>query len=221
MIIVITTCKGRLDHLKLSLPRFTEQFEKTVVVDYSCPDGTKDYAAEVPKTYIEYVRATGFHKTHALNVGAERAIAEGATRLCFLDADTLIHPGLRGLLDGLPENSMAITGPKTFRYSALLGFLCVSVKAYLTVQGYDEKFKGWGYEDLDMRLRLYCDAGCNPAHIPEEYFYAIKHGTDRRTEYQPDGLIEGAKRNQSIYKASLRSRLHHWSTELKECLPYR
>ena len=48
---VITTCKGRLEHLKQTLPRWLAEPNVFVtVVDYDCPDGT---AAWVKENYPE------------------------------------------------------------------------------------------------------------------------------------------------------------------------
>ncbi len=38
---IITTCKGRLEHLKQTLPAMLAQKDsEVIVVDYSCPHGT-------------------------------------------------------------------------------------------------------------------------------------------------------------------------------------
>ena len=226
MIIPVVTCKGRLQHLTQTLPLLVEQFERTVVVDYSCPDRSGKYAAELPGVCVETVQgAQWFHKTHALNLGADRAIDEGATSLLFIDADTKPILGLRSLLESIPDNMMGITGPKTFAHSSLIGLLLVSVHKFQTVNGFDETYIGWGYEDQDMRLRLYCDARCKPYHIPEYYFESIRHENTLRSEYQQQTLIDGAKRNQRLYRTALRERISSnpdfWCDELKQCLPYR
>ena len=44
---IVTTCMGRLDHLKESLPAMLAQPDsEVIVVDYSCPQGTGDYVAK-------------------------------------------------------------------------------------------------------------------------------------------------------------------------------
>lgn len=222
LIVPVVTCKGRLQHLAKTLPVLREQFEQIVVVDYSCPDRCGVFAATVPGVSVELVTGKEhFHKTHALNIGARSAIDGGATRLLFIDADTIIRPRLRELVESIPLHSMGITGPKEFAHTSLLGFLLVSVGGYMAVNGFDERYIGWGYEDQDMRLRLYCDAGCKPYHIPESYFESIVHDNTLRGEFQLGDLKESARRNQRLYRDALRARLDHWSTELKECLPYK
>ncbi len=222
MIIPIVTCKGRLQHLTQTLPLLVEQFDKVVLVDYDCPDKCGMYAGQISRVLVEYVvGAKLFHKTHALNIGAERAMAEGATRLLFIDADTQVTSGLWAMIHQIPSDRMIITGPKTFGHTSLLGFLGVSVDNFCKVEGFNERYIGWGYEDQDMRLRLYCDAGCKPHHIPEHHFVAIRHNNSLRHQFQTEGLKESALRNQTLYRHALRARLSHWSTELKECLPYK
>jgi len=76
---IITTCKGRLDHLKESLPAMVAQGAKEViVVDYSCPDGTGDYVA-VTYPDVRLVRVEGeqhFSNWKARNAGAEVATGD-------------------------------------------------------------------------------------------------------------------------------------------------
>ena len=44
---IITTCMGRLDHLKQTLPRLLEQPDcEVIVVDWSCPQDTAGYVAK-------------------------------------------------------------------------------------------------------------------------------------------------------------------------------
>ena len=44
---IVTTCKGRLEHLKQSLPRMAAQAgAEVIVVDYDCPDGAGAWVAE-------------------------------------------------------------------------------------------------------------------------------------------------------------------------------
>ncbi len=42
---IVTTCKGRLEHLRQSLPIFSRRAAEVVVVDYDCPQKTRDFVA--------------------------------------------------------------------------------------------------------------------------------------------------------------------------------
>ncbi len=90
---IVTTCKGRLHHLKQTLPTWLQQDGVDVtVVDYSCPDRTGDW---VHRYYpeVQVVRVKGketFHLAHARNRGAGAA-PKGW--LCFFDADLVVKSG--------------------------------------------------------------------------------------------------------------------------------
>jgi hypothetical protein len=172
--ITVVTCMGRLAHLKASLPTFPRP---CVVVDYSCSERSGDWAEQQPG--VKVVRVTGetfFHKSRALNLGAARAIQMGAQQLCFLDADTLVRPSFAPAL----KPKLACIAPAGF--DQLVGVLVVSSADFQLAKGYDEAYRGWGVEDLDMRLRLYLLAGCRFERIPTGQLDSIPHSNDLRTK---------------------------------------
>ena len=88
----ITTCKGRLGHLRQTLPRVASQPGiECIVVDYGCPDGAAAWVeAEFPSVrVVRVIGVEGFNVSHARNVGAQSA---SAPWLGFFDADVLLAP---------------------------------------------------------------------------------------------------------------------------------
>ncbi len=88
----VTTCKGRLHHLKQTLPLLLAAGpDQIVVVDYACPDGTADWVKEnYPQ--IDVVRVTddpGWCLPRARNQGASQV---DSGWICFIDADIKIDP---------------------------------------------------------------------------------------------------------------------------------
>ena len=86
----ITTCKGRLEHLRHTLPRVVAQPDLAcVVVDFSCPDGTADWVQKhhPQVTVVEAANEPGFSAPRARNLGAAAARTEW---LGFFDADILL-----------------------------------------------------------------------------------------------------------------------------------
>src|ERR1700674_5706017 len=98
---IITTCKGRLGDLKLSLPTFLAQDgAEVIVVDYDCPDGTSAYVAR-HHPEVRLVAISGrpkFNISHARNLGAAAAMGEF---LVFLDADVLVAGHFLAHLSGV------------------------------------------------------------------------------------------------------------------------
>ena len=162
---IITTCKGRLDHLKQTLPRMLAQDAEVIVVDYSCPEGTAEFVErEYPRAKVVRVEGEkGFSNWKARNRGAQAASGDV---LVFCDADTiLVEDGVQKLAQALP--------PKTFGYfkrgaterfnkaglrlgsNQLRGFHAIPARAFRRLGGYDEVLLGWGAGgDTDLEERL-------------------------------------------------------------------
>lgn len=210
----ITTCRGRLAHLKKSSrallldPHINNDpggHHYVVVCDH-CPDdsGTwlkKTYGSRVnvkhtpfPPYLLHKNLVAYFQKTNALNFGAS---SPQTNYLVFLDADTIVAPRLLQFLqkEATPNNFLVCFPDKTHR--DLSGFLCVSVKAFEKIGGYDTRMFGWGAEDLDIRLRLYF-SGLSFVPVPTNLLSAIPHSDELRKRFNGDVSL------QSTYKFNLR-----------------
>ena len=153
---IVTTCKGRLDFLKRSLPTFARQTEtEVVVVDYDCPEGTGDWvAANFPGVRVAAVTSAPiFNLSRARNIGAGRAEAPW---LVFCDADQLLAPSFASALSGslVPGTYLRVWrdtpwGPKRMGVP-----LACEAAVFRAVGGYDDAFRGWGMEDREICERL-------------------------------------------------------------------
>ena len=176
----ITTCKGRLQHLMQSLPTMAAQpGTETIVVDYDCPDGSADWvAAHFPAIRVVRVAQQPiFNAARARNLGAAAATAPW---LCFVDADTLLHPDFAASV-------LAVAAPG-FYYQcvhgrrALAGSVVLPQAAFARLQGYDEVLEGWGGEDRDLYHRLE-RLGLRQPDLPAHLLDTIRHGIDLRTRF--------------------------------------
>jgi len=141
---IVTTCKGRLAHLRQSLPLMLEQgADEVIVVDYGCPEGTADW---VKKNYpqVKIVRVDddpGFCLSCARNAGARAVKSDW---ICFIDADILVQPGfVAWMRNQLEPNSFYRTPMIDGKWDACGSFI-VSRVAFERIGGYDEVFRGWG-----------------------------------------------------------------------------
>lgn len=177
---------GRLAHLQATLPVLLQGPVDVVVVDYSCPQKAGDW---VERTYghtgrvvVERVRGRRtFNKPEAHNRGAKRASKwKPGTYLCFVDADTIVTPQLwPWLMPRLrPDRFWFVEG--WMDQPDVTGLLVVHAPAFAQSGGFDERMRGWGAEDLDMRLRLYFKMGLPFEEIPVAYVRAISHGDGLR-----------------------------------------
>ena len=165
---IITTCKGRLDHLRESLPRMVSQSaNEVIVVDFSCPQGTSEFvASNFPSVRLVQVAGEDhFSNWRARNAGASVACSE---TLLFLDADTILADGaIDWLSENLPDRAYGFFDRKTSQSfnrggpriaaNQLKGLHVVPSAAFRRIGGYDEVLEGYaagGDTDLEERLSI-------------------------------------------------------------------
>jgi hypothetical protein len=151
---IVTTCKGRLHHLRRSLPRFLAQPDtEVIVVDYDCPDGTSELVArEFPAARVVAVKdRPHFDISRARNLGGDAATGEW---LAFLDADIVIASDFHARLAPQLEPGTYHRFPSRGRNSSLWGSAVMRRADYLAVGRYDEVMQGYGGDDQDMYFRL-------------------------------------------------------------------
>lgn len=162
---IITTCMGRLEHLKQTLPRMIEQAAEVIVVDYSCPQGTAAYVSQhFPDVKLVQVEGQKyFSNWKARNAGAEAATGE---LLVFCDADTLLGPeAVEWIEANLPPQSFGhfqlqdVTHFNTSQLrlgaNQLRGFLAVPAQVFGRAGGYDEFMEGYaGGADTELENRM-------------------------------------------------------------------
>jgi glycosyltransferase involved in cell wall biosynthesis len=191
---IITTCKGRLDHLKQSLPKMVSQGAEVIIVDYSCPQGTGEFVTDNFAS-VRLVSITGeehFSNGKARNAGAAVASSD---MLVFVDADTVLAEGaIEWLSEHLPGHAYGFFDQKASRSfnrggprlaaNQLKGFHVVPAPAFRRVGGYDEVLEGYAAgADTDFEERL--------AHIrvvgrpldPQIIESVIQHDAASRTQH--------------------------------------
>lgn len=183
-ITVITTCKGRLVHLKQTLPGIVAQEPaEIIVVDYDCPDGAGDWV-EQNFPSVKLVRSgprKEFCLAEARNLGAAQA---SSPWLFLIDADILVQPQLFLWLDeNLPERVFCRSGKQKDKTERQLSgtLLCPSADFRAAGQ-YDVCFRGWGNEDQDFYYRL-GRCGLLASYFPAALVAAIHHGDEMRMRF--------------------------------------
>jgi glycosyltransferase involved in cell wall biosynthesis len=172
---LVTTCKGRLDHLKQTLASMLSQgFHEVLVVDYDCPHGTAEWIRtnHPSVSLVEIKNEPLFNVAKARNVGASRSSGDV---LCFVDADVVLAEGyLRWFGNNFAQDSFYILG---------VGSPVCTRAQFETIGGYDDVIAGWGGEDLDFCLRLK-QAGYDLKLFPKNLVQdRIRHSDLMRTAY--------------------------------------
>lgn len=197
-IALITTTKGRLHHLRETLPLMLAQgADEVIVVDYDCPDGSGDWV-ERHHPGVQVVRvdaAPSFCAARARNMGAAVARSEW---LVFIDGDIRTHAGwvdwMREFLE--PGNFYRAASGQRGRDPELEGTSICRRADFDAVGGYDEVFDAWGGEDTDLYGRLERH-GLRTSFYPISFVDAIRHGDEERSGW--GGL--GSKRERWVLLA--------------------
>jgi len=199
LISVVTTCKGRLEHLKVTLPHMMALPDcEVIVVDYDCPDGAGDWVrATYPEARVVQVGDRRvFNVSRARNLGVAAA---NAPWLLMLDADVIAVSGLVDMLRPAMQRGVYLLPDP--RPSDLGGTLLVTREDFDAVGGYDEAFEGWGSEDQDLIARL-DHAGRVIRTFPAYALTGLRHDDDMRVSFHEVTDLDANRAVNSLYRAA-------------------
>ncbi|MBL7002511.1 MAG: sulfotransferase [Gammaproteobacteria bacterium] len=197
---IVVTCKGRLEHLKQSLPQLLKQTSSTVfLVDYDCPNQSGEWAHKKYNkvNVIKVTKSPEFNLSHARNLGAKPG---SAPWILFIDADIL-----------LPENFLATIQqkikPKHFFHgngipASTYGTCIIERSAFHLAEGYDVIIRGWGGEDIDLYTRLEA-LGYTRNKIELQGINVLPHSDEKRMEFNPHKSIHYNQVKNRLYRTSI------------------
>lgn len=204
-----TTCKGRLHHLRETLPANLKAEEgnpnvEFVVLDYSSDDGLADWIKEnfseaMQSGRLRYARldnAPHFKMAHAKNMAHRLATGDV---LCNVDADNFIVPDFsRWLREQFVQNENCLVSclistltdvykKKIGEWKRVEAFspgiggrVAMSKTNFDQLRGYDERLSGWEGEDVDL-VRRAQRFGLERVMLPKEFYGSvISHDNDAR-----------------------------------------
>jgi|GEM_PF-1070753 len=216
-----TTCMGRLEHLKQTLPKNLhdnpEKDVQFVVVNYGGDPEMEswikrsfpDEIHEGRLKYVSYPAAEYFHMAHAKNMA--HRLADGRI-VCNLDADQFTGPGFASYIvsemrDEKDEHGKPVKSNIYCRHDPVqmvqeapdkhssLGKIAVKKADFDAIRGYDESISGWGDDDRQLIARLTVQRGLRAHAIPMEFAHPIQHSDEVRLEnYSPAAQSASQKR---------------------------
>lgn len=196
---IVTTCKGRLAHLRETLPRMVAQSNtRCIVVDYGCPQKCGEWVAEYwPAVKVIRVEDDpGFCASRARNIGAQHADGDW---LAFVDADIRLHQNFSEEIRHkfMPRHHL-LPSPATMETYGT--FVCER-EVFNQIKGYDEAFRSWGGEDEELYLRLRM-SGNHQSGFPGALVEVISHDDSLRTTYYAEKSRNEAVMVSTLYAAA-------------------
>ena len=203
----IVSCRGRADHFVRAIQTMKD-LDVTLVVQYDHDTAELERLSNLTNENLSVVGQPSmrwFNKSSALRFGVDEVTREsGKCWLLFLDSDTLLTPAaLETFMVFSQERADQFLVMNPCRATAdLTGLLMVHSDAYRSVGGHDSSIRGWGWEDIDLRVRL-VTRGFQIHVMPEDQVFAIPHGDDLREKYCWEGKASTLEKNRQKVLADL------------------
>lgn len=182
---IVTRCMNRAVHLKETLPTWLQfkEPEKIIILDWSSSEDILSMINDYQDGRIYHVYVPGhkyFHRSKSLNTGIRYVDTE---LVLHIDVDIKLSPGFFDALN--------IDNPDTFYSLAqyFLGGTCIfSKRMFLALNGYNEHFFEWGWEDVDFqnRMKEYFPV----KKIPTAYMQHIDHPRNKKFINQPNPISD-------------------------------
>jgi hypothetical protein len=205
---IIVTCKGRLHHLKESLPRLLAQPNVLVtVVDYDCPQKTAAWVKANFKQVkvVEVKNKPQFNLADARNHGAKHALQGW---WCFLDADILVQKGWANEVRKILQPSCYYVA-RPLKWG-MTGTVILESSSYRRAGGYDSIIHGWACEDLDFYSRLR-QIGVRPKFWNGELASIILHSDAERTKFYDRTKAASKTIGGEYHRQKLRLMIDKWA----------
>lgn len=201
------TCKGRAQHIKLTLPQNLRDNAsypnaRFLLLNYSSPDDLMEYLAWNHREAIQdhilsvytYQTDGPFRMAHAKNMAHRLAISEGADILVNLDADNFTGAGFaRYIAEAFKEPNVFMAIGKIvpgITPRGLSGRIVVSKQAFIRAGGYDERFADWSPDDKDFNHRLQ-RMGYEWRKIEDRFLDCVRHNDKMRFREYPHAKHQG------------------------------
>ena len=195
MIVFCTTCKGRTQHLEVTLPQnlADNKSSKFVILNYGDPGPLRKFLSGFEKEresgrLVVYVHPCEgpFRMAHAKNMAHRLAMREGGDILVNLDADNFAGRDFDRYVEeqDMSSNFLWAKMVKGEMTRGISGRIVVNKHMFLNAGGYDEQFHTWSPDDKDFNLRLQ-RLGYAGLEIPQDYLNSVLHNDKMRFKEYP------------------------------------
>ncbi len=194
---------GRLDHLETTLPLMLQEFSEVIVVDWSCPQRSGDWAEREGARVVRKNGEQYWNASKARNLGARYVKTRN---VCFIDADVMVSPGVQTEIEGLIDLSHMVLAPRApdgRDVHNLNGFIALDIGQFWGVLGYREFLEGYGLEDGYLRAQLTIERGMKSKRLSPSSLGALRHSHELRNAFAKEPLQVSARRNSDLLSAYL------------------
>jgi glycosyltransferase involved in cell wall biosynthesis len=203
---IITTYKNRPHHIIETLPTWINQDTnipyEIIIVDYNTSEQLHDLlVVQSTKVNIKHIRCERlpiFQLSHARNIGANQA---SGSVLFFVDIDTRLRPNAVEYIYAVDNDHYMAAVDSDVRKDIINGgLIAVQSRFHHAIFGFNENLVGWGFEDIDYKLRLE-KLGLSFQSIEFGYYDCIDHDDKQRTQcYSEEKEISWTRNRQTALR---------------------
>ncbi len=172
-----------------------EEFERVIVVDWSCPQNSGEWAKKEGAEVVQVKGQQYFSASKARNLGARKCSSRS---IVFIDADTMVMTGLRAEVEELLDLRHMVVASRTsqnLEVHDLGGFLAVDIGQFWGVGGYNEELEGYALEDCYLRAQLLLERGLQVKRVSPGSLGAMRHTNSMRGAFHKEPIEVGARKN--------------------------
>jgi len=197
------TCMNRLQHLQQTLEKniqdnYLPEEVEFVLLDYNSSDGLDQWILQNMQSHIDtgilvYYKTFEpeyYFRSHSRNMAFRLANAE---ILCNLDADNFLGKGFASFMIEKFDKNDSIFYTSNESFNDIFGRVCVKRKDFLSIKGYNESLQGYGYEDVDLFVRLKNRGLTQKYFYNPDFYHFIRHTKAERVtnEYMIKNVERG------------------------------
>jgi hypothetical protein len=181
---------NRLEHLQKTLHQnmldnFMLEDVEFVLLDYNSTDGLEDWVKNNMQgyiksgilTYYKTLTPTSYYRSHSRNMAFKLADAE---LVCNLDADNFLGKGFASFMMDAFINKHKILYTSHLNKRDIGGRICFRKKDFIEIRGYNEMFKSYGLEDIELIFRFHKNGYIQEIFYNPEFYEAIHHSHEKR-----------------------------------------
>ena len=199
---------NRLHHLQQTLEKniqdnYLPDEVEFVLMDYHSTDGLEQWIYHAMMQHIEsgmlvYYRTPEpeyYFRSHSRNMAFRLA---NAGILCNLDADNFLGKGFASFMIDEFTRQECIFYTSNESSHDTFGRVCVKQDDFLSIKGYNESLQGYGYEDIDLFVRLEKSGLTRKYFENPEFYHSVLHSKAERVvnEY----MVKNIERAYISYK---------------------
>jgi len=191
LVSIVTTYKNRRHHIEQTIHTWIQKdvnyAYEIIIVDYESDDDIGPFlsnlSSEIDIKHVRCNKCPIFNLSHARNIGSNYSDSEW---ILYVDIDCKLKIlSMTKIGEMITSSQHCYFGAVDSRVRKDIingGLMLVPRNCHMSICGFNENMRGWGFEDIDYRQRLESN-GLTWELFPSELYECIDHDDSERIGY--------------------------------------